>query len=58
MNVNSWLHGWCLHEDFGFYDNGTFFNDYNLLGKDGIHLSESNGIFGSRLASLGKRALN
>ena len=59
MQINFWLHGWCRHEGFGFYDNGTFFDDYSLLGRDGIHLSRrGKGIFGSRLANLVRRALN
>ena len=41
------------------HDNGTFFNDYNLLERDGIHLSrKGKGIFGNRLANLVWRALN
>jgi len=47
------------HEGFGFYANGTFFNDYNLLERDGTHLSrKGESIFGSRLANLVWRALN
>ncbi|GAB0184010.1 hypothetical protein GRJ2_000866300 [Grus japonensis] len=56
---SNWLCGWCHREDFGFYDNGTFFDDYNLLERDGIHLSrKGKEIFGSRLANLVRRALN
>jgi len=59
MGINSWLHGWCCHEVFGFYDNGTFFNDYHLLERDGTHLSgKGKGIFDNMLASLLWRALN
>ena len=59
MYINSWLHGWCHREGFGFYDNGVFFNDNNMLGRDGIHLSKrGKGIFSSRLANLVRRALN
>ena len=59
MQINFWLCGWCCREGFGFYDNGTFFNDYSLLGRDGIHLSRrGKGIFGSRLPNLVRRALN
>jgi len=59
MGTNSWLRGWCRREGFGFYDNGTFFNDYNPLERDGTHLStKGKGIFGSRLANLVWRALN
>ena len=59
MSNNSWLFGWCCCEGFGFYHNGTFFNDYNLLGGNGTHLSrKGKGIFGSRLSSLMWRALN
>jgi len=49
MGISCWLHGWCHHKDFGFYDNRTLFDDYNLLGRDGINLSRrGKGIFGSR----------
>ena len=59
MQINFWLRGWCHREGFGFYDNGTFFDDYSLLGRDGIHLSRrGKGIFGSRLANLVRWALN
>jgi len=59
MSINSWLRGWCCREGFGFYDSGTFFNDYNLLERDEIHLSrKGKGIFGNRLANLVWRALN
>jgi len=59
MSINSWLRGWCRREGFGFYDNRTFFNDYNLLERDGIHPSrKGKGIFGNRLANLVWRALN
>lgn len=37
MHINVCLHGWCHHEGFGFYDIGTFFNEYNLLEGDEIH---------------------
>jgi len=59
MSINSWLCGWCHCESFGFCDNRTFCNDYNLLESDGTHLSRrGEGIFGNRLASLVWRALN
>lgn len=38
-HINSWLHGWCHLKSFDFYDNGTFFDYYNLLGSYVIHLS-------------------
>lgn len=53
MQISYRLCGWCLHEGFGFYDNGRFFGDYSLLERDGIHLSRRDkGIFGSRQASF------
>jgi len=59
INIKSRLHGWCHREGFGFYDNKTFFSDYKMLGRDGIHLStRSKRIFGSRLLNLGWQALN
>jgi len=59
MSINSWLRGWCRCEVFGFYDNGTFFKDYNLLERDGTHLSrKGKRIFGNRPVTLVWRALN
>ncbi|PKU32392.1 rna-directed dna polymerase from mobile element jockey- hypothetical protein [Limosa lapponica baueri] len=59
MQINFWLHGWCHHEGFGFYDNRTFFDDYSLLGRDGIQLPRrSKGISGSRLANLANQSSN
>ena len=57
--INSWLRGWCHREGFGFYDNWVFFNDDNMLGRDGVHLpKKGNRIFSSRLANLVRQALN
>jgi len=43
----------------GFYDNGTFYEDYKLLERDGIPLSRrGRAIFVNRLANLVKHALN
>ena len=53
MYINSWLRGWCHREGFGFYASGAFFNDYNMLGRDGTHLpNRGKGITSSRLANL------
>ena len=52
MHINSCLHGWCRCEGVEFYNNGTFFDDCNMLGRDRIHLSRDKGIFVSRLANL------
>lgn len=41
MQIDFWLHGWCYLEDSGFNDDGTSFDDYSLLRRDGIHLSRS-----------------
>lgn len=58
MHINSWQHGWCQCKGFGFYGNGTFYKDYNLLGEDGIHLSRrGRSIFCGRLANLVRWAL-
>lgn len=59
MQISFWLHGWGCFESFGFHENRTFCDDYCLLGRDGIHLSRrGKGIFGSRLATLWRWALN
>jgi len=54
MHINSWLRGWRQHKGFGFYDNGIFYEDYNLVERDGIQLPRR----GSRLANLVRQALN
>jgi len=54
MSIHTWLRGWCCCEGFGFYDNGTFFNDYNLLERNEVPLSrKGQGTFGNRLAKGG-----
>ena len=59
MHVNNWLWRWCQQQGFGFYDNGTLFEDQRVLGKDGIHLAkQGKGIFASRMADLVRTALN
>jgi len=59
MQINFWLGGWYHHGGFGFYDSGTFFDDYSLLGRNGIPLSiRGRGIFVSRLANFVRQALN
>lgn len=51
--------GWCLCKGFYFYDDGTFYQDYNLLGTNGIHLSgRDRVVFGSTLANIVRQALN
>lgn len=32
--IKIWLHAWCLWGGFVFYDNGLYFNDDNLLGRN------------------------
>lgn len=47
IHTNSWL--WYQYEGFGFYDSGTFYEDYNLLRRDEIHLCRrGRAVFGSR----------
>ena len=59
MHIHFWLCGWCWCEGFGFYDNGTFCEDYNLSGRDGVHLSRTGrAVFGSRPANLVRQASN
>lgn len=59
IHINSWIQDRCCWEGYGFYDNGTFFYNCNLLGRDGNHLSRRyKQIFGSRLANLVRQALN
>lgn len=39
-SVNNWLWRWCWQEGFGFYDNGTLFEDQCVLERDGMHLAK------------------
>lgn len=42
-----------MADEMIFYDNVTFCENYNFLGRDGIHLSRiCRAIFGSRVVSL------
>lgn len=43
VQVNTRLHGWCHHQGIGFYDHGTFFEEYKFLRRDGIPLSRRAG---------------
>ncbi|XP_068782230.1 uncharacterized protein [Struthio camelus] len=53
FQVNSWLRRWCWQQGFGFYDHGTLFEDQQLMGRDGIHLTKrGTRVFANRLASL------
>lgn len=55
VHINFWLHGWCQHESFDFYTNRIFYEDYNLLWRDGIHLSKRGwATSGSKLTNLVK----
>ena len=48
-----------LTEGFGFYNHGTGFEHWGLLGRDGIHLIKwSKNIFANRLSNLDRRPLN
>lgn len=59
MQTNFWLCGWGFFEGFGLYDNGTFYHDYRLSGREGIHLPRRHkGIFSSTLINLVRQALN
>lgn len=59
MQINTWLCGWCHHLSFSFCDNGTFCDEYRLLGRDGIHLPRrGKRIIGGRLVDLVNHALN
>lgn len=56
VQINGLLQGWSCREGFGFYDNGSRFNDCRLIGRDGFHLSRRDKrIFGHRLANLVSR---
>jgi len=58
IHINSWLCGWYQLKDFGLYENRTPSEDYDLLGRDGIHPPRrGRAIFSSRLASQVKQAL-
>lgn len=59
MQINTWLSGWWYGWDFGLYGLRMLFDDYNLLGRDGIHLTRNGRrIFVNWLESVVKWALN
>ncbi|XP_068784552.1 uncharacterized protein [Struthio camelus] len=59
FQVNNWLRHCCWQQGFGFCDHGTLFEDQQLMGRDGIHLTKrGRRVFANRSASLVRRALN
>lgn len=38
--INMWHHGWCHHENFGFFGDRKPYRAQSLLASDGIHLSQ------------------
>ena len=59
QSINTWLCGWCHHQNFGFFDNGMVYTAPGLLASDGIHLSpRGKRVFAHDLAGLIDGALN
>ncbi|XP_073435803.1 uncharacterized protein [Dendrobates tinctorius] len=59
LQVNNWLRRWCRQQRFGFLDHGVNYLYDGLLARDGVHLTKTGKqVFGSRLATLVRRALN
>lgn len=57
MEINIWLRE-CCHEYFDFDDKGAFFDDYSLLGRNGINPPRRDkGIFSSRQSCFVRWAL-
>jgi len=40
QSINTWLHGWCHHHNFGFFDNGMAYTAPDLLASNGSHPSQ------------------
>jgi len=56
--INTWLHGWCHHRSFGFFDNGMANKAPGLLVSDGIHLYQrGKRVCAHKLVGLIDRAL-
>jgi len=56
---NTWLHGWCGHHSFVFFDNGVAYTAPGLLMSDVVQLSQTGKrVFAHKLVGLIDRALN
>jgi len=40
QSMNTWLHCWCHHHNFDFFDNGVAYTVPGLLVSNGSHLSQ------------------
>jgi len=49
--VNAWLHSRYHPQGFGFYDHGSTFENFGVLGPDGSHLTKR-GFFANRMTTL------
>lgn len=59
LQIYTWPRGWCHCQGFVFYNHRTFFNEYSLLERNGIHLPRrGRRIFTSRLADVVNCVLN
>ncbi|KGL89130.1 hypothetical protein N301_03229, partial [Charadrius vociferus] len=57
--INSWLRGWCIWQNFGFFDHGLVYRKRGMLATGGDRLTcRGRKILGQELAGLIHRALN
>lgn len=59
QQINSWLQGWCLQQDFEFFNQEFIYRTLGLLATDRIHLSQSRKrILAQELAEFTEKPLN
>lgn len=59
LQINVWLHDWCLRQGFGFFNHELLYETPGLLVAGGIHQSQrGKKVLGQELAGLIDRALN
>jgi len=56
--LNTWLRGWCLRRNLGFFDHGAVYSAPGLVAVDGSLSFRGKRILGQELAGLIERALN
>ena len=56
--LNTWLRGWCLRRNLGFFDHGAVYSAPGLMAVDGSLSFRGKRILGQELAGLIDRALN
>ncbi|EOA97796.1 PDZ and LIM domain protein 5, partial [Anas platyrhynchos] len=49
--LNTWLRGWCLRRNLGFFDHGAVYSAPGLVAVDGLEKYERTGVGGSQMGN-------